>query len=81
MTFLDNTGDTTVAGAAEVIEFQTATLPILIERASRTLLEAKTSGEVLEARDMARVAYDAARSAGRIWSRIRSRAGHGPARP
>lgn len=55
-----------MAGAAEIVEFQTATLPILIERASRTLLEARSSAEVLEARDMARVAYDAAKSAGRI---------------
>lgn len=53
-------------GAAEVIEFQTATLPILIDRASRALLDAKTSAEVLEARDMARAAYDATKSAGRI---------------
>lgn len=66
MTFLENSGETNVAGAAEVIEFQTATLPILIERASRTLMEARSSGEVLEARDMARVAYDAAKSQGRI---------------
>lgn len=54
-----------MADAAEVVEFQ-ATLPVLIERASRTLLEARSSAEVLEARDMARVAYDAAKSAGRI---------------
>ncbi len=54
-----------MAGAAEVVEFQ-ATLPVLIERASRTLLEARSSAEVLEARDMARVAYDAAKSAGRM---------------
>lgn len=53
------------ANAVDVIEFQ-ATLPVLIERASRTLLDAKSSAEVLEARDMARVAYDAAKSAGRI---------------
>lgn len=65
MTFLENSGETNVAGAAEVIEFQ-ATLPVLIERASRTLLDARSSAEVLEARDMARVAYDAAKSAGRI---------------
>lgn len=51
--------------AVDVIEFQ-ATLPVLIERASRTLLDAKSSAEVLEARDMARVAYDAAKSAGRM---------------
>lgn len=66
MTFTDKTGDDSMAGAAEVIEFQTATLPILIDRASRALLDAKSSAEVLEARDMARVAYDAAKSAGRI---------------
>lgn len=65
MTFLENPGELTVAGAAEVIEFQ-ATLPVLIERASRTLLDARSSAEVLEARDMARVAYDAAKSAGRM---------------
>ncbi len=54
-----------MASPAEVIEFQTATLPILIERASRALLDAKTSAEVLEARDQARVAYDAAKSSAR----------------
>lgn len=66
MTFNDKPGDVSMAGAAEVIEFQTATLPVLIERASRALLDARTSAEVLEARDMATVAYDAAKSAGRI---------------
>lgn len=65
MTYAENQGEITMAGAVEVVEFQ-ATLPILIERASRTLLEARSSAEVLEARDMARVAYDAAKSAGRI---------------
>lgn len=51
-----------------VVDFQEAqqTLPVLIDRASRALLEARTSAEVLEARDIARVAYDAAKSAGRI---------------
>jgi hypothetical protein len=49
----------------DVIDAQT-TLPVLIERASRTLMEARSSAEVLEARDMARLAYDAAKSAGRI---------------
>lgn len=52
-------------GGGDIVEFQ-ATLPVLIERASRTLLDARSSAEVLEARDMARVAYDAAKSAGRI---------------
>lgn len=42
------------------------TLPALIDRAASALSAARTSGEVLEARDMARVAYDAAKSAGRM---------------
>jgi hypothetical protein len=47
------------AGASE-------TLPSLIDRAARALGEARSSGEVLEARDLARVAYDVAKSAGRM---------------
>jgi hypothetical protein len=42
------------------------TLPILIDRATASLEAARNSAEVLEARDMARVAYDAAKSAGRM---------------
>lgn len=42
------------------------TLPALIDRAARTLANARTSAEVLEARDLAGVAYDAAKRAGRI---------------
>lgn len=42
------------------------TLPTLINRAVAALESARTSAEVLEARDMARMAYDAAKSAGRI---------------
>lgn len=45
---------------------RTETLPRLIERATDALANAKTSAEVLEARDMARVAYDAAKSAARM---------------
>lgn len=41
-------------------------LPALIHQASVALASAKTSGEVLEARDLASAAYDAAKSAGRI---------------
>lgn len=41
-------------------------IPALIDRATRMLSEARTSGEVLEVRDYARVAYDAAKSAGRM---------------
>ena len=42
------------------------TLPSLIDRAATALASARDSGEVLEARDIARVAYDAAKSAGRM---------------
>lgn len=45
---------------------ETENLPFLIDRASSTLAAARTSGEVLEARDMARVAFDAAKLASRI---------------
>jgi hypothetical protein len=41
-------------------------LPALIDRAARALSNARTSGEVLEARDAAQVAYDAAKLAGRM---------------
>lgn len=42
------------------------TLPRLIDRATAALENARTSAEVLEARDFARAAYDAAKSAGRM---------------
>jgi hypothetical protein len=42
------------------------TLPMLIDRATSALESARSSAEVLEARDMARVAYDAAKSAARM---------------
>lgn len=42
------------------------TLPVLIDRATAALDSARSSAEVLEARDMARVAYDAAKSAARM---------------
>lgn len=41
-------------------------LPALIERAASALSSARSAGEVLEAHDMAQVAYDAARSAARL---------------
>lgn len=50
----------------DLSETQSATLPTLIDRAAASLTSAKNSAEVLEARDMARVAYDAAKSAGRM---------------
>lgn len=49
------------------------TLPNLIDRAAHALSSARSSAEVLEARDMARVAYDAAKSAGRM---ARAKAAH-----
>ena len=42
------------------------TLPALIDKATAALDAARTSAEVLEARDMARFAYDTAKSAARI---------------
>ena len=42
------------------------TLPVLIDKARMALEGARSSAEVLEARDTARVAYDAAKSAGRM---------------
>ncbi len=42
------------------------TLPKLIDRATAALDHARTSAEVLEARDLARAAYDAAKSAARM---------------
>lgn len=53
-------------GMSEIAVAATATLPTLIDRAASALTAARDSGEVLEARDMARVAYDAAKSAGRM---------------
>lgn len=44
----------------------TTPLPALVQAAATRLANAKTSAEVLEARDAASVAYDAAKSAGRI---------------
>lgn len=43
-----------------------ASLPSLVRSAAQKLAAAETSAEVLDARDTARVAYDAAKSAGRI---------------
>lgn len=49
------------------------TLPQLIDRAAAALNSARTSAEVLEARNSARVAYDAAKSAARI---MKAKAAH-----
>lgn len=45
---------------------RTGALPAMVERAAQTLASAKTAAEVLEARDMASVAYDTAKRAGRL---------------
>lgn len=50
----------------ELTPIQSESLPSLVTRASEALANARTSAEVLEARDIARVAYDAAKSAGRM---------------
>ena len=42
------------------------TLPAIVDRAARALAAAKTSAEILEAREMASVAYDAAKRAARM---------------
>lgn len=45
---------------------RTGALPAMVERAAQTLASAKTAAEVLEARDMASVAYDTAKRAARL---------------
>lgn len=50
----------------DLAAIKSTTIPTLIDRASAALLAAKSSAEVLEARDVARMAYDATKSAGRI---------------
>lgn len=50
----------------DLTEAHNTPLPTLIDRAAGALSAAKDSAEVLEARDMARVAYDAAKSASRM---------------
>lgn len=50
----------------ELVTVAADSLPILLDRAATALAGAKSSAEVLEARDLAHVAYDAAKSAGRM---------------
>lgn len=45
---------------------EVATLPALVDRAAQALSGARSSAEVLEARDMASIAYDAAKKAARF---------------
>lgn len=49
-----------------VVADSSAALSILLDRASRTLSEARTSAEILDARDQAAFAYDAAKRAARL---------------
>lgn len=54
------------SSAVSVVPMSADALPALIDRATKALEGARDSAEVLEARDMARVAYDAAKIAGRL---------------
>lgn len=45
---------------------RTGSLPAMVEKAASTLASAKSAAEVLDARDMATVAYDTAKSAARF---------------
>jgi len=54
------------AGSVPASANHVVSLSALLDRAAAALVSAKSSAEVLEARDMARVAYDAAKSAGRL---------------
>lgn len=56
----------------ELVTFSAESLPTLIDRASAALASARTSAEVLEARDLSRVAYDAAKSAARMMNAKRA---------
>ncbi|MDP3936709.1 MAG: hypothetical protein Q8R92_01080 [Deltaproteobacteria bacterium] len=47
---------------------RTNNLPAMVDRAARTLASAHNAAEVLEARDMASVAYDAAKRAARLMA-------------
>lgn len=54
------------SSALSVVPMSADALPALIDRATKALEDARDSAAVLEARDMARIAYDAAKSAGRL---------------
>lgn len=49
-----------------IVQTSAMTLPALVDRAVTALANARTSAEVLEARDMASIAYDAAKKAARL---------------
>jgi len=50
----------------ELTAIAPTSLPAMVRTAAQRLASAQDSAEILEARDMAKVAYDAAKSAGRI---------------
>lgn len=52
--------------AQQIVEFDTNSLPSLVKRAASQLASATTAAEVLEARDIASVAYDASKKAARL---------------
>ena len=54
-------------------EAERVALPALVDRAAAVLSNARSSAEVLEARDMASVAYDAAKKAARSSSVVSER--------
>ncbi|MCK0198982.1 hypothetical protein MWN34_18955 [Ancylobacter sp. 6x-1] len=58
------TDSASIPGGA--LDVQASALPALVERAASALLTAKSSAEVLEARDLAGLAYDAAKRAARL---------------
>lgn len=62
-TFLDRRGKDMTALA---VLKDTLPLPALVDRAAQVLAHARTSAEILEARDMAGVIYDAAKKAARL---------------
>lgn len=52
--------------ALALVSHEGVTLPVLVDRAARALAGARSSAEILEARDMAGVVYDAAKKAARL---------------
>jgi len=63
--FSPSEGENQLDTLPSIVE-QAASLPMLVDRAVKALTNARTAAEVLEARDMASVVYDAAKTAARI---------------
>jgi hypothetical protein len=66
--------DIGISGAPAVLP---ATIPSLIERARASLAEARTSAEILEAKEMASFAYDCAKRCASSFARFRGFGGSG----